>query len=131
MRNRQFALYCVIGAGGATLDFLIYSLLVKEGGMNFQAANAAGYASGTVLSFALNSRFNFRARDWLTLRFLSFCVVGVLGLTVSYAALRLLINGHGVNKYLAKLAAIAIVVLLQYNLNRIISFRQTRPTPDE
>jgi putative flippase GtrA len=99
--------------------------------MNFQAANAAGYASGTVLSFALNSRFNFRARDWLTLRFLSFCVVGVLGLTVSYAALRLLINGHGVNKYLAKLAAIAIVVLLQYNLNRIISFRQTRPTPDE
>jgi putative flippase GtrA len=126
-RNRQFVLYCLIGASGATLDFLIYSALVKLADLNVQIANAIGYTSGTVLSFVLNSRFNFKTKDWLTLRFVSFCAVGLLGWSASAAALYLLINRCGLNNYLAKLLTIAIVVLVQYNLNRLISFRQTRP----
>jgi putative flippase GtrA len=131
LRNRQFVLYCIIGAGGATLDFLIYSALVKLGGVNFQVANACGYGSGTVLSFTLNSRFNFKPRDRMTLRFVAFCLVGLLGLAVSAEALHLLIDRCGYDKYVSKLAAIALVVLLQYNLNRIISFRRSKSAPDE
>jgi len=43
--EKQFLLYCVIGASGVTLDFGIYSLLVKTRLLDYQAANAVGYSS--------------------------------------------------------------------------------------
>ena len=123
--NRQFVLYCVIGASCASLDFLLYSFLVWLE-VHHQIANAIGYTSGTVLSFLLNARFNFRTRDWLTLRFLSFCSVAFLGWAASSAGiLYATVDRLGWNKYLAKLATIVVVVLLQYNLNRLISFRKS------
>jgi putative flippase GtrA len=130
-RNRQFALYCVIGVTGVTLDFLVYSLLVRYANLNVQAANAIGYSSGTVLSFVLNSRFNFKTRDWITLRFISFCVVAFLGWSASATTLSVLINRYGCNKYLAKFLTTFVVVLVQYTLNRAISFRQSPSATDE
>jgi putative flippase GtrA len=129
-RNRQFILYCAIGASGALLDFVLYALLVWMGVMHHQFANAIGYTSGTVWSFFLNARFNFRTRDWLTLRFLSFCSVALLGWAASASILYLTVDRLGWNKYLGKLATIAVVVLLQYNLNRLVSFRKSRPPRD-
>src|SRR5208283_5064195 len=82
-RNRQLILYCVIGAGGVTLDFLVYSVLIKTATLDYQAANAVGYSSGTLLSFFLNAHLNFKTRDWLALRLLSFCVVALLGWAAS------------------------------------------------
>jgi putative flippase GtrA len=130
-RNRQFALYCVIGVTGVTLDFLVYSLLVRHANLNVQAANAIGYSSGTVLSFVLNSRLNFKTRDWIPLRFLSFCMVAFLGWSASAGTLALLINRYGCNKYVAKALTTFVVVLVQYTLNRAISFRQSRSATDE
>jgi len=122
--RRQFALYCLIGVSGVTLDFLVYSLLLKETRLHYEVANAIGYSSGTVLSFLLNAHFNFKVRDWLAARFISFCTVAFLGWAASAGMLYLLIGCMEWNKYLAKLAAIGIVVLLQYNLNRLISFKK-------
>jgi putative flippase GtrA len=122
--RRQFVLYCLIGASGVTLDFFIYSLLVGKTGWHYEIANAIGYASGTVLSFFLNAHFNFKTRDWLAIRFFSFCTVAFLGWMTSAGILYVTIGHLEWNKYIAKLATIAVVVLLQYNLNRLISFRK-------
>ena len=129
-RNRQFALYCVIGGAGVTLDFLVYSALIGVAGLHYQYANAVGYASGTVLSFILNARFNFRTTDRIPLRFLCFCAVALLGFTASAGTLFLLVTWMGVNKYLSKLATIIVVVVVQYNLNRLLSFRKNQPVAD-
>jgi putative flippase GtrA len=126
-RNRQFILYCVIGASGVTLDFLVYSLLVKTAALEYQAANAAGYTSGTLLSFFLNARFNFKTRDRVALRLFSFCMVALLGWAASAGTLYVLVARLGLDKYLSKLATLAVVVALQYNLNRLISFRKSPP----
>ena len=125
LQNRQFLLYCVIGASGVTLDFGIYSLLVKSGLLDYQAANAVGYASGTLLSFVLNAKFNFRVADKIPLRLASFFSIAFLGWLVSAGLLHLLIGRFGFDKYLSKLTTLVIVVLLQYNLNRLLSFRKT------
>lgn len=131
LRNRQFILYCVIGVSGVTLDFLVYSLLLKTGTLQYQAANALGYTSGTLLSFFLNARFNFKVQDRLAARLLSFCLVAFLGWAASAGTLYLLVNRAGLGKYVSKLAALAIVVALQYNLNRLISFRKSLPAKSE
>jgi putative flippase GtrA len=126
-RNRQFILYCVIGASGVTLDFLVYSLLVKTAVLEYQAANAAGYASGTLLSFFLNAHLNFKTRDRIALRLFSFCAVALLGWAASVGSLYVLVARLGLDKYLSKLATLAVVVALQYNLNRLLSFRKSPP----
>ena len=123
--KKQFLLYCVIGAGGATLDFGIYSLLVKTGPLDYQAANAIGYASGTLLSFILNAGFNFRVTDKIPLRLTSFFSVAFLGWLVSAGLLYLFIARLGFDKYLSKFATLIVIVLLQYNLNRLVSFRRS------
>jgi len=125
LRQKQFLLYCAIGASGVTLEFGLDALLIHSGLLDYRPANATGYASGTLLSFILNARFNFRVTDKLALRLACFLGVALLGWWVSDTLLRVLIGGYGVNKYLAKLPVLAVVVLLQYNLNRRLSFRKT------
>jgi putative flippase GtrA len=123
-KNRRILLYCVIGSCGASLDFLIYSAIVRWGGGHYQIANAIGYASGTTLSFILNARFNFKTYDLLMLRLISFFGVASLGWATSAGILQVTVGWLGWNKYLAKLMVIFVIVLLQYNLNRLISFRK-------
>ncbi|HEY5345949.1 MAG TPA: GtrA family protein [Verrucomicrobiae bacterium] len=126
LQKKQFLLYCVIGASGVLLDFGIYLLLVqtKAINLNYQAANAVGYASGTLLSFSLNSRFNFRVTDKIALRLASFFSIALIGWLLSAALLQLLIGHYGLGKVVSKVVTLFIVVLLQYNLNRRISFRK-------
>ena len=124
LQKKQFLLYCIIGAGGVSLDFGIYSLLVKTRLLEYQPANAISYACGTLLSFALNTRYNFRVADKIAWRLASFFGVAFLGWLVSAGLLHLLIGGLGFDKYLSKFATLAVVVLLQYNLNRLLSFRK-------
>jgi putative flippase GtrA len=125
LQKRQFALYCLIGVSGVTLDFGVYSLLVKTGLLGYQAANAIGYSSGTLLSFLLNARYNFRVTDRVALRMACFFSVAFVGWLASAVTLHLLVESIGWNKYVAKAATLFVVVLLQYNLNRLISFRKT------
>lgn len=122
--NRQFARYCLIGVSGVTLDFLVYATLVRWAAMHVQPANAIGYASGTVLSFILNARFNFKTRDRVPLRFVAFCGVAMLGWAASAGLMHVAIIWLGLDKYLAKALTIFVVVLLQFNLNRVVSFRK-------
>lgn len=124
-QNRQFFLYCVIGVSGTLLDFTIYSALVHARLLDYQAANAIGYASGTLLSFTLNARFNFRVTDRLARRLVCFFGVALLGWSISAGLLHWLIGGYGFNKYLSKMATLVAVMLVQYNLNRWFSFRKS------
>jgi putative flippase GtrA len=130
-RNRNFVLYCFIGVSGVTLDTLTSWTLLWTGRVGMQPAYAIGYSAGTVLSFILNSRYNFKTSDWITLRFISFSLVAFLGWCATYEALNVLIGHYGFNRYLAKLPTMFIVVVLQYSLNRLISFRQARGPSNE
>jgi putative flippase GtrA len=125
LQRKQFLLYCAIGFSGVGLDFCIYSLLIKAKLLDYQAANAVGYASGTLLSFVLNVKFNFRVTNKIALRLMSFFGVAFLGWLVSVALLNFLIGHNGFDKYFSKIATLIVVVLLQYNLNRLLSFRKT------
>jgi putative flippase GtrA len=124
-QNRQFLLYCVIGMSGTLLDFTVYSLLLKSRLLDYQGANAIGYASGTLLSFTLNARFNFRVTDRMARRLICFFGVALVGWSISAWLLHELIHNWHYNKYLSKLGALVVVMLVQYNLNRWFSFRKS------
>jgi len=122
--NKQFLLYCIIGASGTLLDFGVFSLLYGPHWLNYQGANAISYASGTFLSFILNARFNFRVTDKIPWRLACFFGVAFLGWLMSAGLLSLFIGHFQFNPYLSKAVALVFVVILQYNLNRLFSFRK-------
>ena len=124
LAKRQFLLYCVIGFSGLGLDFGIYSMVLGFGLGDYQIANALGYTCGTMLTFTLNSLYNFRVKDRIFLRFLIFAGVATVGWSVSAWLLHLLVEKLGFDRYLAKMTTVFVVVFIQYNLNRLVSFRK-------
>lgn len=126
IQHKQFFLYCMIGGCGTAFTCVTYALLVKFCELHYQMANAIGYGGGTGLSFLLNSRYNFRVTDRPLLRLGIFSGVALAGWALSAGLLRVLIGYWGWNIYSTYLVVILVVLLLQFNLNRHLSFRKTR-----
>lgn len=123
-RYRNFILYCFIGCSGAGLDLIIYSILVSFTDIDYQIANMISCSCGIINNFFLNYFFNFKTRNRFVIRFLSFYSVGLLGLGISSLMLYLLIERLGINKIFAKILTIFVVTIVQYALNKYISFRK-------
>lgn len=120
-KYRELILYGIIGASCALLDFGIYYALGFI--LPFLIANIISTHCGIFCSFYLNRKYNFKVKDKTFHRFVVFYAVGLLGLSVSEGALYVLINGLCVEELIAKLITIVIVALLQFLLNKYITFK--------
>ena len=123
-RYRELAIYCVIGCTGATLDFVVYALLTNLGGMHYQAANFLSVSFGIVNNFFLNCYLNFKTKNRIWVRLASFYAVGMFGWALSAGCLWLFIEVWGLNALVAKLGTIALVTVVQFCLNKLITFRK-------
>jgi putative flippase GtrA len=125
LRHKQFILYCVIGSCGAALTLLSFGLLVRLGRVGYQQANVVSYTAGTLLSFLLNSFYNFRVFDRPLRRFAAFFAVSMVGLAVSAALLRLMVGIWRFDAYAAYPVIVLAVAIIQFNLNRAVSFAKS------
>jgi len=120
---RKFALYTICGGSGVLVDIATYTSLVL-GGVDYQVANAAGYALGTLLSFFLNRHFTFKIYDNALRRMALFFLTAGIGYLISTALLWLLVEHLHLNPFSAKLITLAIVLVVQFSGNRAITFRR-------
>ena len=119
-KYRNFILYGIIGGFCATLDFVIYSGLCYVN-MNHLWANIISTHCGIFCSFLLNRSYNFKVKDKTGLRFLSFYIIGLIGLALSEGLLFLMVNMAGWNKYIAKFITVFVVAVFQFVLNKFIT----------
>jgi putative flippase GtrA len=118
---RQFILYCLCGGLGVSTDYLVFFLSVTAG-LWYQGANLLGYLAGTLLSFALNRVLTFGMRDRVAQRLAMFLGVAAIGFGASAALLALLVDVFSVDPRIAKLLTLPMVVVLQFTLNRKLTF---------
>ncbi len=123
-KSREFVVYCLIGGSGVALDCILFTTLVYGGEWHYQIANILSVSCGIFNNFFWNAFFNFKRTDHLWLRFLSFYSVGLIGLSISAGLLWLLIEFLAWNELLAKLTIIFIVTIVQFTLNKLITFHQ-------
>lgn len=122
---REMFLYGIIGLTSAGIDTLVFHLLTKKAGMYSLFANMISVPIGICISFTLNLFFNFKTKDHILKRFISFFAVGMLGLVLSEAILAF--GEHqSWNILITKIASVVIVAIVQYILNKFISFRKTK-----
>ncbi|MBF0574906.1 GtrA family protein [Dysgonomonas sp. GY617] len=123
IRCRPLIIYGIIGIISAGLDFLIFLTLTSYLSLNYLVANVISVHCGIICSFILNRQFNFKIKDKTVKRFITFYGIGLLGLTLSFCFLYLLVDIADINKVTSKLLTIVIVALLQFILNKTITFK--------
>jgi len=123
LSNKQLIKYGIIGSFCAGLDFLVYSFLVQIIKIPYLYANVISVHCGIFASFFLNRHFTFKIKNKTLLRFVSFYVVGLVGLAISSGLLILLVEKIGLNELVSKALTVIAVALIQFALNKYISFR--------
>ena len=122
-RYRNFLLYAIIGGFCAALDFAVYSVLCFI--LPYLWANVISTHCGIFCSFLLNRQFNFKVKNKTVIRFLSFYIVGLIGLGISSLLLYLLVDIASLNELVCKLLTIVLVAIIQFILNKFITFKNT------
>ena len=122
-RFRNLILYGIIGACCAALDFGIYTALCRLELMPYLAANIISIHVGIFTSFVLNRSINFKVKDRVSVRFMSFYAVGLTGLGISELMLYLLVTVAGLDELICKLLSIVVVALVQFLLNKYVTFK--------
>lgn len=122
--HEQFVRYSLIGLTGVALDFVIFLVLFNLLDMNALVANIISTSCGITNNFILNRSLNFKKKDFTLLRFLSFFATGLVGILVSTIIIRIFHDFIGWDANWVKFGAIVVVVLVQYTINKHISFRE-------
>lgn len=112
----------MIGASGAILDYITFIFLYNALEMSPGIATTISISLGIINNFILNVVINFKTRTHLFKRFISFYTVGLLGILVSIVVIYLMHEALGLSVNLAKLLSIPIIVVMQYTLNKHITF---------
>lgn len=118
----QFVLYCLCGGVGVTTDYFIY-LSALTFGLWYQAANVLGYVSGTIVSFFLNRKITFNVKDKVGQRLMIFLGVAAVGFSASALMLWIMVDVMAVDARISKLITLPVVLIIQFSLNRRITFR--------
>lgn len=124
----QFLLYCLCGGIGVTTDYFVYYAALTFG-VWYQVANVFGYLSGTLISFFLNRKITFGVRDKLARRLVMFVGVAGIGYSASAVILWLMVDIMSVDARIAKLLTLPVVVIIQFLMNRRITFNENTPKP--
>lgn len=115
--------YAIIGIIGLWVDLGGFYLLHNFFGMDKSLANLISSVLAILHNFILNALFNFRKRDQLGIRLLSFYAVGAVGILLTQLMFWLFTDWIGVNANIIKPFSVILVFVVQYNLNKRFSFR--------
>lgn len=121
---RQFTFYAICGGTGVTIDLTCYSALVFSG-VEYQLANAVGYAAGTLVSFFLNRHFTFKTYDRTMRRLAMFLATAGIGYAISSTMLWTFVGLLNIHPIPSKLMTLIVVLAFQFLINRAVTFRAT------
>lgn len=121
-RRRNLVLYGSIGLTALLLEIALFHMLTHQYSLSVAVGNALAMGSGFIVSFSLNSHYNFKVRDQLLNRLLRFGFITAAGYVVSTGIILLLVAAAHISPFQAKLISIPFFFLFQYSLNSRYTF---------
>jgi putative flippase GtrA len=114
----------VVSVLAAALDFGLLVLLVEAGGCPPALAAVAGYLAGGVVQYVLCALWVFPAApSSVTVGFLAFTVLSLVGLALTWAVMALLYDGGHVPYPLAKVVALGLAFNWNFFSRKFLLFR--------
>ena len=122
--NRHFFLYGFIGISAVCVDYLMFLFFFNTLKISAVISTVLSVSVATLYSFLVNAHFNFRVKDRIFLRMISFVIVSAIGMSLSVVIIFLLHDILYWNGNIAKAVSLPPIVMMQYFLNRHISFKK-------
>lgn len=122
-RFRPIVLYGIFGSISSSLDFIVYTLLVRFVSIHYVIANCFSILCGISTSFILNRNYNFKVKDKTKQRFILFMTIGLCGMLFSNLVLWVCIEKLLLQNILSKFFSIVLVVFFQFLLNKYLTFK--------
>lgn len=124
MLKSTFVRYFFIGLTGASIDFFAFALLYNYFMVGEVIANIISSFLGFNNNFFLNAHFNFKTKGNFLVRYFSYFGVCIFGICISTAFLYVTVSKMGFNPFLSKFVVMGLIFVIQYYLNKKITFRK-------
>lgn len=122
--KREFLLYACIGVGGVIIDIAVFLVLFNVVKLEKNLATFISLSVAITNNFMWNSFLNFKVSDNLRRRYFRFYAVGITGFLLTALLFFILTDLLGVNANVTKIVSLPPLLILQYSLNRIWSFKK-------
>ena len=109
----QFSLYIFSGGTAAVVDFGSYTILIRLG-VWYIAATVVSGVLGFATTFLMNKYVAFKKKNDFLKHLLRFFIVDMMNILVGAIALYALVDGLGMDKQVAKLLTMGMVVLWNF-----------------
>jgi len=121
---REVVLYSAASGCALAVDVGLLWLLVEVAHMHYLLAASVAFLTGTAVVYAFSVRgiFQYRRVRDRRLEFSTFAAIGMLGLIVNLAVLKLAVDELGVHYLVGKLASIVFTFSLNFGLRRLLLF---------
>jgi putative flippase GtrA len=122
--------YFLVSLAALTVDYGLLVGLTAVGHVHYLASAAVGFSAGLVLNYALSVALVFRERRVADRRmeFAAFFLIGVGGLLLNEALMKLFVDGVGLGYALAKIPATGVGFVFNFAARRLILFSKA-PRP--
>jgi putative flippase GtrA len=120
----KFLKFGIVGASGVVVDFGITWILKEWVKINRYAANSTGFFAAVISNYMLNRIWTFHSHDKeVGIQFAKFLAVSAVGLAMSNSLIYYLNEKRRVPFYLSKAIATGIVMIWNFGVNYLITFR--------
>lgn len=121
----QLIKYVLIGFLGLMVDFGVYTILTHFK-MNVELANVISSICGIINNFLWNSYTNFKVHDHFFMRFISYFGVGQITTVFTTVSLFIFVTRLGYSHLIVKVIATFVATLIQFIVNKTITFKKVR-----
>ena len=121
---KQLVGYILIGLLGFVVDFGVFLILTHFFNFNVEWANFISSSCGLINNFIWNSFANFKVHDKLLLRFILYYLVGQVTTLFTTLCLFIFVTKLGYDKFVVKVIATFVATLIQFVINKVITFRK-------
>ena len=120
----KFLKFGIVGASGMIVDFSLTYLFKEIVKIQKYVANAIGFTVAVITNYFLNRIWTFRdTTPEVTIQFIKFFIISLIGLGINTFILYIFVNNYKKNFYLSKLFAIGVVMVWNFSINLIFTFK--------
>lgn len=116
--------YLLASLAALAVDFGLLVFLTHVAGVHYLISAAIGFSAGLVVNYALSVTMVFRQRRLRSrrLEFLGFFAIGLLGLALNEALMKVFVDSFGLGVAVAKVPATGIGFVLNFVSRRALLF---------
>lgn len=121
----SFAKYLVVGGAGFIVDYSILTLCYVLLGCHYLISAALGFVAGLVFVYISSNKWVFahrRLKDNVTMEFLVFTIIGIIGLLLTVLFMWVFVDVTGIYPLVAKLITTALVLVWNFGARKLILY---------